>query len=249
MELDLARRDFTVNAMAWGAEPGSEPRFVDPHDGQADLAARTLRAVGDPSCGSARTRCAWSGRSGCRRHSASRRARHARRDRVERRARRAPVRRAHRGRDREAPRSPVAVHRVPAARGYRSARSPRPRACRATGRAPEQGPGRGPVGPHAARSRRRRLGADPHPAGGPAARLAKPATMADGRFVGHEILGAQQARDLLDRWRWRTDRARPRRPSDPPPHVRVHADLVRRCDPSVHREGRGRCARRPVPPA
>ena len=49
IEVDLARRDFTVNAMAWGAEPGSEPRFVDPYDGRADLAARTLRAVGDPA--------------------------------------------------------------------------------------------------------------------------------------------------------------------------------------------------------
>ena len=49
IELDLARRDFTVNAMAWGAEPGRAPRLVDPHGGQADLAARTLRTVGDPA--------------------------------------------------------------------------------------------------------------------------------------------------------------------------------------------------------
>jgi tRNA nucleotidyltransferase (CCA-adding enzyme) len=56
IELDLARRDFTVNAMAWGAEapatPGTaaipEPALVDPHGGLADLEARTLRAVGDP---------------------------------------------------------------------------------------------------------------------------------------------------------------------------------------------------------
>jgi len=47
IELDLARRDFTVNAMAWGAEPGEPPRLVDPHGGQVDLAARTLRTVGD----------------------------------------------------------------------------------------------------------------------------------------------------------------------------------------------------------
>ena len=49
IDLDLARRDFTVNAMAWGAEPGDAPRLVDPHSGQADLAARTLRTVGDPA--------------------------------------------------------------------------------------------------------------------------------------------------------------------------------------------------------
>ena len=35
--------------MAWGAEPGETPRLVDPHDGQADLAARLLRTVGDPA--------------------------------------------------------------------------------------------------------------------------------------------------------------------------------------------------------
>ena len=49
VELDLARRDFTINAMAWGAEPGGSPRLVDPHGGQADLAARLLRTVGDPA--------------------------------------------------------------------------------------------------------------------------------------------------------------------------------------------------------
>jgi tRNA nucleotidyltransferase/poly(A) polymerase len=48
IEEDLARRDFTVNAMAWGAGPGHEPAYVDPFGGQADLARRLLRAVGDP---------------------------------------------------------------------------------------------------------------------------------------------------------------------------------------------------------
>ena len=41
---DLARRDFTVNAMAMDL-PG---RIVDPFGGRADLAAGVLRAVGDP---------------------------------------------------------------------------------------------------------------------------------------------------------------------------------------------------------
>ena len=40
---DLARRDFTINAMAW--ESGN---IVDPFDGQADLAAKLVRCVGDP---------------------------------------------------------------------------------------------------------------------------------------------------------------------------------------------------------
>ncbi len=53
IEVDLARRDFTVNAMAWGAPApaaGSrpEPGLVDPYRGRADVSARILRAVGDP---------------------------------------------------------------------------------------------------------------------------------------------------------------------------------------------------------
>jgi tRNA nucleotidyltransferase (CCA-adding enzyme) len=60
VEADLERRDFTVNAMAWGAPAparsgarraagaSAEPRLVDPHRGRLDLEARTLRAVGDP---------------------------------------------------------------------------------------------------------------------------------------------------------------------------------------------------------
>jgi tRNA nucleotidyltransferase (CCA-adding enzyme) len=47
---DLARRDFTINAMAWlpdDAAPGSG-RLVDPYRGAADLEAGLLRAVGDP---------------------------------------------------------------------------------------------------------------------------------------------------------------------------------------------------------
>jgi tRNA nucleotidyltransferase (CCA-adding enzyme) len=42
---DLARRDFTVNAIAIDPAEGA---VIDPFGGQADLAARVLRAVGDP---------------------------------------------------------------------------------------------------------------------------------------------------------------------------------------------------------
>jgi len=63
---DLARRDFTLNAIAWGVEapsggePGASvpagdtgrespaPAIVDPFDGIADLERGILRAVGDP---------------------------------------------------------------------------------------------------------------------------------------------------------------------------------------------------------
>ena len=41
---DLARRDFTVNAMAYHPARG----LVDPFGGQADLAAGVIRAVGEP---------------------------------------------------------------------------------------------------------------------------------------------------------------------------------------------------------
>jgi tRNA nucleotidyltransferase (CCA-adding enzyme) len=42
---DLARRDFTVNAIAVDPNDG---HVIDPFEGQKDLAARVLRAVGDP---------------------------------------------------------------------------------------------------------------------------------------------------------------------------------------------------------
>ena len=44
IDSDLARRDFSVNAMAWSPLRG----FADPFGGRQDLADRILRAVGDP---------------------------------------------------------------------------------------------------------------------------------------------------------------------------------------------------------
>ncbi len=47
---DLARRDFTVNAIAWGRDAGAtaDKAIVDPFGGIADLGRHLLRAVGDP---------------------------------------------------------------------------------------------------------------------------------------------------------------------------------------------------------
>ncbi len=44
LEEDLARRDFSINALALSLDGD----LVDPYGGQADLQARLLRAVGDP---------------------------------------------------------------------------------------------------------------------------------------------------------------------------------------------------------
>ena len=44
VEKDLARRDFTVNAMAWSPTRG----YADPFGGREDLKKGILRAVGDP---------------------------------------------------------------------------------------------------------------------------------------------------------------------------------------------------------
>ena len=44
VEEDLARRDFTVNAMAWSSSRG----LADPFGGRTDLEQKRLRAVGDP---------------------------------------------------------------------------------------------------------------------------------------------------------------------------------------------------------
>ncbi len=46
---DLERRDFTVNAIAWGKRrPEDAPVLIDPTGGLRDLEAGLLRAVGDP---------------------------------------------------------------------------------------------------------------------------------------------------------------------------------------------------------
>ena len=45
VEADLARRDFTINALAWSPSRG----LCDPFGGRADLENRVLRAVGEPS--------------------------------------------------------------------------------------------------------------------------------------------------------------------------------------------------------
>ncbi len=45
---DLSRRDFTVNAMAMNLHAGAAQEIIDPFQGQADLKARVIRAVGDP---------------------------------------------------------------------------------------------------------------------------------------------------------------------------------------------------------
>lgn len=45
LEEDLIRRDFTINAMAWHPDDG----LIDPLNGQADIRACLIRAVGDAS--------------------------------------------------------------------------------------------------------------------------------------------------------------------------------------------------------
>ncbi|MGI8704148.1 MAG: CCA tRNA nucleotidyltransferase [Candidatus Limnocylindrales bacterium] len=49
LDEDLRRRDFTMNAIAYGGGPGSRDfALVDPTGGRADIAAQLVRAVGDP---------------------------------------------------------------------------------------------------------------------------------------------------------------------------------------------------------
>lgn len=45
IEEDLARRDLTINAMAYDVK---KQKIVDPYDGQTDLENKIIRAVGDP---------------------------------------------------------------------------------------------------------------------------------------------------------------------------------------------------------
>ena len=156
IEVDLARRDFTVNAMAWGGRPGAALGLEDPHSGLADLDQRLLRAVGEPEArfGEDALRMVRAIRLGDdpRVHH---RAANAGRDRSPGRARPPPLRRADRRRAGQGPRGPAAVARTATARDDRLAGLDRPRARRPAGRAPEQGTGRGSLGSHGPFGRRR----------------------------------------------------------------------------------------------
>jgi putative nucleotidyltransferase with HDIG domain len=205
IELDLARRDFTVNAMAWGAEPGGPTLLVDPHGGVADLAAHTLRAVGEPATRfgedalrmirAARLAAALefevepvtlggiAERAGLVRHLSGERigAEIARLLRADR---------------------PSIGLRLLHETGVLAELSPELAAQRGV---PQNKRSGGDLWDHTLLTvdaavkepSRVRLAALLHDIG-------KPATMADGRFVGHETVGAEQARQLLDRWRWPT---------------------------------------------
>src|SRR3989339_282179 len=48
LEEDLARRDFTVNAIAMGFDKKGRKIIVDPFEGRADLNRKLIRAVGEP---------------------------------------------------------------------------------------------------------------------------------------------------------------------------------------------------------
>lgn len=46
---DLARRDFTINAMAYGKESNGTWSLIDPFSGQVDLEKKIIRTVGEPT--------------------------------------------------------------------------------------------------------------------------------------------------------------------------------------------------------
>ncbi len=50
LEEDLSRRDFTINAVALEISPSApgQPKLIDPFGGEKDIAAKIVRAVGDP---------------------------------------------------------------------------------------------------------------------------------------------------------------------------------------------------------
>jgi putative nucleotidyltransferase with HDIG domain len=205
IELDLGRRDFTVNAIAWGAEPGGEPRLVDPHGGRADLVAATLRAVGDPP--TRFTEDALRMIRGVRLAatlgfsiepvtyaaiaSHAHLVTHLSGERIAEEMRRLLA----------APRPSVGL-RLLLESGLLAHMAPELAAQR--GVPQNKVPGED-LWDHVMRSVDAAVEDPPH------IRLAallhdigKPATMADGRFVGHETVGADMAQALLERWRWPT---------------------------------------------
>jgi len=205
IELDLGRRDFTVNAIAWGAEAGATSRLVDPHGGRDDLARQTLRAVGDPA-----TRF---GEDALRMLRAVRLAAtlgfvvepgtlQAIRDKAELVEHLSGERIAAEMRLLLAADDSATGLRLLAHTGLLDHLAPELAAQR--GVPQNKVPGED-LWDHTVRS------VDGAVAEPPYLRLAallhdigKPSTMADGRFVGHETAGAEMARTLLDRWHWPT---------------------------------------------
>ena len=202
---DLARRDFTVNALAWGRGRGDgTTRPARP----VRRARRPRRA--DPACrrrarrrGSARTRCAWSARCGWRRRSGSP---------IEAgtlagvRANAPLV--AHLSGERigaelekllEAPMPSIGL-RLAEETGLLAVVSPELAAQRGI---PQNKTDGEDLWDHTLRT------VDAAPAGRPVVRLAallhdigKPATLADGHFHHHDAAGADLARELLRRLRY-----------------------------------------------
>jgi tRNA nucleotidyltransferase (CCA-adding enzyme) len=205
IERDLARRDFTVNAIAWGAEAGGQRRLVDPHGGRADLKRRLLRAVGDPSTrfGEDALRMLRAVRLasmlGFDIEPATLEAIHARAELVQHLSgeRIATEMRRLLGSD-----APSTGLRLLADTGLLDHLAPELTAQRGV---PQNKIAGEDLWDHTIRSvdgattdpEHLRVAALLHD-------LGKPSTMADGRFVGHELVGADMARVLLDRWRWPT---------------------------------------------
>ena len=203
IELDLARRDFTVNAMAWGARPGETPALVDPYDGpigRGRAAAPRGRRPAAPVRGG---RAPDGPRGPPRDHARLRdRGRDAGRDRGQAR-RSSRTCRASGSRPSSTSSSPRATPsvglRLLSETGLLASISPELAAQR--GVPQNKVPGED-LWDHTLRS------VDAAPAARPIVRLAallhdigKPATFADGHFLGHDAVGAELAGAFLDRLR------------------------------------------------
>lgn len=200
---DLARRDFTVNALAWGGPPGGELALVDPHAGLDDLRHRLLRAVGDPMA-----------RFG---EDALRMVRAVRLSAtlgfsIEPKTLAGIERRAELVRYLSGERIAAELEKLLAAAAPSAGLRPLEATRLLRGISPELADQRGTpqskvpgedLWDHTVRS------VDAAPADRPIVRLAallhdlgKPATFADGRFIGHENVGAELAAELLLRLRF-----------------------------------------------
>ncbi|MDQ3880655.1 MAG: CCA tRNA nucleotidyltransferase, partial [Chloroflexota bacterium] len=211
---DLERRDFTVNAMAWSPRGEATPsqggvardgELIDPHGARRDLADGVLRAVGDPDTrlGEDALRLLRAVRFAVR---LGLRLDDVTRDAVTRRAADARLLSGERVRDelrrmltsQEPP--PSAAIMLMEQLGLLGEVLPEVASLRGV---PQAKALPGDALDHSLRT------LDALPASDPVLRLAgllhdvgKPGTMADHRFVGHEILGARLARDVVERLRF-----------------------------------------------
>ncbi len=253
IEEDLARRDFTVNALAWGARARGEATASSiPFGGRADLERRRLAAVGVPAdrFGEDALRMIRAVRLAAQLEFTIAR-RDAGRDQPPGGARPPPVRRADRRRAPEAPRGRSAVDRPAPAGGDR----PAPPGLGRAGRPARPGPGQDRPARTSGTTPSEAVDAVPARLAGRTPGCARPRHRQAGYRARRPLHRPRRRGRRAGRSPWLSRLHFPRvggragRPARPQPHVQLRVELERHGRPTDHRpDRRAGPGRAPGPP-